>query len=137
MSSFKWQEFIDLAWHILQNNKLDTTFIQSKEECVWRTLVSRSYYGIFKQIEDFLENNNLVTVYRLHGSHKRIVDFFQNKYPQFYGRFERLKNLRQIADYKKNLRVSKKDAENAARLAQGLTQDLKNKIVPSLLSRSS
>jgi len=123
MSRFEWHDFIDLACHILDNHELDSSFFRSKEESVWRTVISRAYYGIFKQVEDFLKNNGLIDIHTT--SHKKIIDYFDNIDFQFFQQLDRLKGLRHIADYKKNQFISKRDAENAARLAQSLTSHFK------------
>jgi len=121
MPIFNWKDFLDTADHILTHQSLSQTFYQIKEEAVLRTVISRAYYAIFKQIEDYLVSNQIEYRSPDTGSHNSVINFLRHIDVRFSWKLRRLKGLRIVSDYKQRQRVVNRDAETAIRLAKYLS----------------
>lgn len=106
MSMFTWYEFIQLSEGLIAPELCNKV----TDECVYRVIISRSYYGIFKQIDDFLFKKKNLSLPQIDdkkkplGSHERIIQYLV-KQPdvniQYIGGIlKELKDNRYVADYK-------------------------------------
>ena len=130
---FDWEDFVNLSKELL--NDANTQY----KEALYRTVISRSYYGIFKQVEDRLkelERKGNITLpsqdsdgYRL-GSHEKIIFYLQNhtneRVRDFGDLLEDLKGQRHSSDYKAYKIISRKRAEIALKLALKLVYEVRN-----------
>ena len=131
MSAFDWKDFLDTADHIFTNKSLLYFFYQQKQESVLRTIISRAYYAIFKQIEDHLISKQISYKLPNKGSHDSVIIYLQRFDARFSRKLARLKGLRIVSDYKQKQRVVDRDAETAIQLAKFLNSswsDLKSLI---------
>lgn len=120
---FDWKDFIDLAKELLF--KCDTTY----KEANYRTVISRCYYGIFKQVEDYLESLGIPLpeedrTGRKLGLHEKKIYFLQthkdSNVRRFGDKLDRLKRLRKKADYTANISVTISEAKEAVKEATEL-----------------
>lgn len=127
---FDWKDFINLS------HQLINSFSTQYEEALYRTIVSRSYYGIYKQVEDKLRDlegrGNIILPYedsegRRLGSHERIIFYLQNhndeRIRDFGELLEDLKRQRHKSDYNAQGRISRRNSETALRLASRLSNE--------------
>ena len=100
-----WNEFIEFSEDLASNSYATRV----SKECVYRVIISRSYYGIFKQIEDYLNMKNITLPEKYHdgnlikGNHERVIEFLKthsDKNIQTIGnQLKFLRNNRIAADY--------------------------------------
>ena len=127
---FDWKDFINLSENLL--NGTNTLYT----EALYRTIISRSYYGIFKQVEDKLkelEQKGNITLPRKDlngnrlGSHEKVIFYLQNhedeKVKDFGELLNDLKRQRHESDYKAWKRINERDASTALRLALKLSNN--------------
>lgn len=100
-----WNEFIEFSEALALN------FYPTKvsKECVYRVIISRSYYGIFKQIQDYLIKKNITLPEKYNdgnkitGEHEKVIEFLKthsDKNIQTIGnQLKFLRNHRIAADY--------------------------------------
>lgn len=127
---FNWEDFINLSKELL--NYTNTQY----KEALYRTIVSRSYYGVFKQVEDKLKEVYILperdSKGRKLGSHERIVYYLQNhkdyKVKNFGNRLDRLKRQRHKVDYDTQASISRENSEKALKLAEKLSYEWSKKI---------
>lgn len=123
---FNWEHFIHLSKELLSKD------VQHKE-ALYRTVVSRAYYGVFKQIEDKLielEGNKGLRIPdkdmngRKLGSHERIIFYLKrcekDKFKELGVKLDDLKRRRYVADYNRDKTISEEDAEKSLEEAQSL-----------------
>ncbi len=117
---FNWKDFIDLAQELISH--YDTQY----KAGLYRTAISRCYYGIFKQVEDYLDSLNLPLLEeddrrRKLGSHGKKIYFLrthENRDVRRFGdKLNDLKNKRLKADYRANENIERIEAERAVKLA--------------------
>jgi len=102
---FNWEDFIKLSQELISN--LNTQY----NEALYRTIISRAYYGVFKQVEDFLKDNvpERDTRGRKLGSHDKYIEFLKNHTSEEVRKFgsllANLKRYRLKADYRANERI--------------------------------
>ena len=133
---FDWRNFITLAQELISH---DTTF----KEALYRTVISRCYYGVFKQVEDCLGSFNVSLPDRDRrgrslGSHEKRIYFLQT-YPnpevrRFGDKLKDLKRQRMKADYKANTNVNSREMrrvlQNALELSDRWTNTIRGIIQP-------
>ena len=131
---FDWKNFIDLAQELIYKHSTEYS------EALYRTVISRCYYGIFKQVEDYLKSFSLLDrdkVGRKLSSHKRQIYFLRNhSNPQvrkFGDKLDNLKRQRERADYKAHEIVNRFDAERAIKHAYELS-DIWTKTIKETIS---
>lgn len=113
-SQFNWQDFYKLALQIL-NQKTGNL-----EEAKNRTICSRSYYAIFKEVEDFLRDKGKLPK---KSNHEELFRFLQTySYTKdvntFYLKLRKLGSKRLQADYKRHMKIKERDAKRALRLCE-------------------
>jgi len=121
---FDWKDFINLAQELIFNHSTNYS------EALYRTVISRSYYGIFKQVEDYLDRLNVSLPDRDNrgrklGSHEKRIYFLRiHNNPQvrrFGYKLNDLKRQRKKADYRATENISKTEADKAIRDAFDLS----------------
>ncbi len=130
---FEWEDFINLCHFLINLNNIQY------QEALNRTIISRAYYGVFKQVEDILEGFERQGYIQLPkedaegiilSSHGRIIYYLNNhqdeKVRRFGASLEKLKGLRNKADYKAQVSINKKMSENALKTASKLNLQLHN-----------
>jgi uncharacterized protein (UPF0332 family) len=141
---FKWEDFLNFSQELMdtENNK---RFQFHHKPALFRTIVSRSYYGIFKQVEDLLkdlEKEGRIFIPRRDkegkrlGSHERIISFLLSQqdieFKKFAIKLASLKRYRLQADYYANLNIDRRKAEEilneALKLNKMWNENLKNTI---------
>ncbi len=116
--SFNWTDFLQFATNLLNGYKY---LGKVTHESVYRTVINRSYYAIFKQIEDYLVNTKGITLpqrdskgKRL-GSHERVIYYLKNcaiaQKMQLDQLLSRLKSKRLEADYNSKIVITSHDAK--------------------------
>ncbi len=125
--AFNWEELITFSETLISRVN-----IFPDKEAVYRTVINRVYYGVFKQVEDFLKEkrvslptevyNPRIGEYQKLGSHERVIEFLKDKpkLKSFAFSFERLKYRRLKADYKASYEITKEEAEESLSLAKSL-----------------
>jgi len=138
---FNWEKFIDLAEDL--NNQNNQSLL---DEARIRTIINRSYYGIFKQIEDFLKSSRIQlpktisnssprnpSKKRTLGSHERVIQYLvrhHNKQVRHFGAIlDSLREKRLKADYHAIPRIQKHESEQTLKTAQQL-----NRIISQILN---
>ena len=113
---FDWSDFITLAQELISSH---TT---AYNEALCRTVISRCYYGIFKQVEDFLDSLNVPLPDedikgRKLGSHEKRIYFLQSHdnsdVRRFGDKLNNLKRQRKKSDYKASKCINYSEAERA------------------------
>ena len=113
---FDWRDFIAFAQELIAGH--NTTY----NEALYRTVISRCYYGIFKQVEDFLDSlnvslPNMDSRGRKLGSHEKRIYFLQDhdnsEVRRFGDKLNNLKRQRKKADYRANECINHSQAEKA------------------------
>lgn len=121
---FDWKDFINLAQELISNHNTNYS------EALYRTVISRSYYGIFKQVEDYLDGLNVSlpdmdNKGRRFGSHEKLIRFLRshnNSQVRGFGdKLNNLKRKRKKADYIATENISKAEADEAIRDAFDLS----------------
>jgi uncharacterized protein (UPF0332 family) len=112
--NFNWAEYIDFSEKLFSNS----TSIGCSNETICRVVCSRAYYGIFKLIEDFCEENAISLLDRDRagnylGSHKKIKIYLNTQNTTLKRLISRLYTTRIKADYNKNARVTDRLAEQS------------------------
>ncbi len=123
MPAFNWNQFLKLANHLFSNESLSNSSYKAMEQAVLRTLISRSYYAIFKTIEDELNKRNAYKKFKKTekgGSHSIVIKYLGKCDKKFSSTLERLKNQRIIADYKSKFSLTHRDVKNALNNADNL-----------------
>jgi len=89
------------------------------KEAIYRTICSRSYYSIFKEIEDFFKENNLPynPKREYKGSHDKLITFLEEESQELGKCLRELQGLRVKADYYRHPPLIKRSAERAVKLA--------------------
>jgi len=89
------------------------------KESIYRTICSRSYYSIFKEIEDFFKENNIPynPKREYKGSHDKLITFLEEESQELGKYLRELKGLREKADYHRHRPVIKRSAERAIKRA--------------------
>ena len=124
---FNWEEFINWAEALNSQNPTD--------EAYRRTIISRSYYGIFKQIEDFLESlgrqlpsripdpNNPSRMRDL-GSHEKVIQYLirhSNQEVRSFGTIlDTLREKRTKADYDATSPIGENESKQVLNFAKML-----------------
>jgi len=128
---FDWQDFINLVQELIYKHKTNY------DEALYRTIISRAYYGIFKQVEDYLKPNVSLPDKddegnRL-GSHERVIDFLRNhsnsQVKRFGKKLNELKKLRRKADYTATEKISRVEAIKAIDYSIDLSKKWKDTII--------
>mgnify|MGYP001773574264 CR=1 FL=1 len=128
---FNWKDFINLSEELI--NGFGTQY----EEALYRTIISRSYYGIFKQVEDKLKELNISlpskdSKGKKLSSHERVIFYLQNHNDErardFGDLLDDLKRQRHKADYNAQVSINEIDAKEALELALELRNEWKNQI---------
>jgi len=135
---FDWEDFINLAYELIQEH--NTNY----DEALYRTIISRAYYGIFKQVEDYLKLRvslpNSDYRGRKLGSHERVIFFLQThknpKVKEFGDILEDLKRLRHKADYNAKENIGKDEATRAVEDALDLSEKWNTTII-NLISENN
>jgi len=116
--SFDWNKFIELSERIMEK-------ANSEEE--FRTVVSRSYYGAFKQANDQYKKETFDDPKM--SVHNVVIMYFQKHDKMLYRSIGlwlgRLKDKRVTSDYKAAILITKKDACESLDRAKSIV----NKIV--------
>ena len=129
---FNWEEIIKISETLYKTQQSSFNPLKDcSHEAIYRTICSRAYYGIFKQIEDFLKENSVElkdtieitnekgeTEERKLGSHEKVIIYLQDKNSELYKLIERLRAKRHQADYKAKPKVKERDAEEAYKKAK-------------------
>ena len=136
---FKLEKFIDLAENLNNQNNQSLP-----DEARIRTIINRSYYGVFKQVEDFLKSSGIQLPRiipnprnpsrgRKLGSHERIIQYLvrhHNRQVRNFGTIlDSLRGKRVKADYHATPCIQKHEGEQTLRIAQQL-----NKIISQILN---
>lgn len=114
---FNWEDFIKFSEELLTKKP------PKYEEALYRTIISRAYYGVFKQIEDFFKDNKLEELLdkSATGSHNKIVKFLREhddyEISNFGAELDLLKRRRIIADYRANENITEELAKNTVNVA--------------------
>ncbi|MGB9873690.1 MAG: HEPN domain-containing protein [Hydrogenobacter sp.] len=114
---FNWGDFIKFSEELLTKKP------QKYEEALYRTIISRAYYGVFKQVEDFFKNNKLEELLdkSATGSHQRIIEFLKNHNDKEISKFgedlDLLRRRRIKADYRAEKSISEELAKNTLQVA--------------------
>ncbi len=102
------------------------------KEAVYRTVINKAYYGVFKQVEDFLKEkrvslptevyNPRIGEYQKLGLHERVIEFLKDKpkLKRLAFSLESLKYRRFKADYKASYEATREEAEESLFLAKSL-----------------
>ncbi len=115
---FDWKDFISLAQELISNHNTDYN------EALYRTVISRCYYGIFKQVEDYLDSLNVSLPEidnrgRRLGSHEKRIYFLRNhnnlQVRKFGDKLNNLKHQRKKADYRAAESIDRAKAEKTIR----------------------
>jgi uncharacterized protein (UPF0332 family) len=120
---FNWEHYIKFSEVLLNNLNL-----YENKETIYRTICSRSYYGAFKPFEDYIRSISIdLPLYdergNYLGSHNRVIYYIENNIDRNIGRkLKRLKSYRVKADYKAEINLSQRDAENCKRLSKEIYQ---------------
>ncbi len=121
---FDWGDFIAFAKELISSYKTNYS------EALYRTVISRCYYGIFKQVEDCLDNLNISLPEedsrgRRLGSHEKRIYFLQthdnSNVRRFGYKLNELKRQRKKADYMAEEGVSRFEANRALNTASDLS----------------
>ncbi|GAB6073290.1 hypothetical protein JCM14244_16670 [Venenivibrio stagnispumantis] len=124
---FQWEDFITLSQKLFSKEESEWKEVlegRSCEEALYRMIVSRCYYGIFKKVEDYLMNRfNFPQVGSSHEQKIRFLQNHNNRNVQEFGRKLRsLKTLRTIADYDSSENINRETAKDAIQKASELFQ---------------
>jgi len=112
--SFNWKDYIKLAKELYDEVNKD-----SMEEAYSRTVISRSYYGIFciSRIKAGLESYRPRSHTSDPGVHKKVIDYYKNsnklEEKQVGKILDELRWHRNNADYDRNKNLGKDLAERA------------------------
>jgi len=127
---FNWEKFINLAEDLNNQNNQGLP-----DEARIRTIISRSYYGVFKQVEDFLKSSEIQlpkeipnprdpSKKRKLGSHERVIQYLvrhHNRQIRYFGTLlDSLRREREKADYHATPRIQKHEGELTLKIAQQL-----------------
>lgn len=136
---FNWEKFINLAEDLNNQNNQGPL-----DEARIRTIISRSYYGVFKQVEDFLKSSGIQlpkeipdprdpSKKRKLGSHERVIQYLVRHHDRqikdFGTRLDSLREKRKKADYHAIPRIQKDEGELTLEIAQEL-----NRIISQILN---
>ena len=108
---FNWEEFIKLSQELISN------FNTQHNEALYRTVISRAYYGIFKQVEDSLKKRvpQIDIKGRKLGSHDKYIEFLRNhtlkEVAKFGSLLANLKLYRLKADYDAYSSIDRRSAK--------------------------
>ncbi|MGC9101421.1 MAG: HEPN domain-containing protein [Caldisericum sp.] len=114
---FNWEDFIKLSEELLTKKP------SKYEEALYRTIISRAYYGVFKQVEDFFEDNKLEELLdkSVKGSHNKIIKFLRehddHEISNFGEDLDLLRRRRIKADYRAEKSISEELAKNTLQIA--------------------
>jgi uncharacterized protein (UPF0332 family) len=132
--SFDWKEFLSQAKELAENAKILSANNKLKaKEAAQRSAVSRAYYAVFHEAEDFLIRKKLLKTYSQEdepqartNSHDRVIKIFLDT-----GRnaglqprrkigedLMRLKRSRVLADYSSEFPTLETDIENLLEVAE-------------------
>lgn len=107
--NFDWRKFVDLAQRFI-------TYEETEE--VFRTAVSRSYYGVFGILRNYTGLKN----YTRKDVHQRVIEaliYSQNKEERKIGRWlDELRKDRNKADYSENEKIDRNLAEKCIEIAK-------------------
>jgi len=127
--SFDWEDYIKLA------EKLhDETNKNSTEEAYYRSIISRSYYGVFciSRIKAGLEFYRPRPLTGDPGVHEKVISYYKNSTipeEKLVGKLlDDLRKERNNADYDRNKNVGKDLAERAISKAKEVLKTLKQNI---------
>ena len=129
---FNWEEFIKISEELYTIQQSQFNPLRNcSSEAIYRTICSRAYYGIFKQIEDFLEENSVELKDTIEitnekgeieerklGSHERVIIYLRDKNSELYKLIDRLRTKRHQADYKAKPKIKERDAKEAYKKAK-------------------
>ncbi len=105
--SFNWEEYVELAGEILKQKSVD--------ESMFRTGISRSYYGIFNICKKFAIDNNLLNKDKLkksYTSHADLIDKFIHSYRFDIEYSKELNEVKkEVGEILKELRDYRNDAD--------------------------
>lgn len=134
---FSWEKFINLAEDL--NNQINQSLL-NEDEAYIRTIISRSYYGVFKQVEDFLKSSGIQlpkeipnsrnpSKKRKLGSHERVIQYLvrhhNSQIRNFGTTLDALRRQRMEADYHAIPRIQKHEGEQALKSAQTLNKKIR------------
>ncbi len=137
---YNWKGFIDFSEMLFYHFGNETVFTNCNSETIFRVICSRAYYGIFKQIEDFLRDNTVelpeyVTrrgrMRRL-GSHEKIRMYVEQRNRNLSTLLRRLSAIRTKADYDKRVEISEEYAQisiEKAKEAYNLFEQYRNGLI--------
>ncbi len=93
-------------------------------ECIFRTVISRSYYASFLHARKWLKNEGVNI--RSPQEHTKVLRGLKNKKTHsFSDKYKVLLDLRVLADYKDKKTVSSKHAKDAIALSDNIISKLK------------
>jgi len=110
--NYNWSDFINFSEELLNN----VTLIKCNKEAIYRTICNRAYYGIFKLIEDFCNENNIQLPEtdergKKLTSHKKIKYYLSICNDELYRLFSSLLTYRISADYRKFIKITDQAAK--------------------------
>jgi uncharacterized protein (UPF0332 family) len=124
--SFYWPEYFDLAKELSQSSKL----FSSSEEARIRSAISRAYYAAFKFAYNHLRDNEKILMPYDTNAHWFVINEFSGRSDESQkivgSNLERLRRLRNVADYQDNLYNPKRKIEEALGLAETVLKDIQN-----------
>lgn len=107
--SFDWIDYLKIAKELLED--ADNTQIQ---EAYYRSSISRTYYAVFSilrikaDLEKYMPSSNI---------HMKVIDYYKNSNisneKQIGDLLDKLRTLRNTADYNRNKNINKEYAERA------------------------
>lgn len=125
---FNWRDFISFSDNLIGTSR--TVYVQY-QEALCRSVISRSYYGVFKQVEDYLKYKEIKLSEkddkgRRLSSHDVCINYLRSHSKKEVQRFGDLlfilKHKRIVADYKAECQVDYKEASDMLELAKGLSE---------------
>ena len=121
--SFDWSEYIDLGYDLLDSTRMDL------EEAYYRASISRAYYGVFCLSRDKAGLKTYKPTSKADlGVHQKVIKQYKasadQKEKSIGLALDRLRRMRNKADYDGDQSVKIGEAERAVITAREVLQDL-------------
>lgn len=124
--SFYWPEYLELAKELIKSPNL----FSSTEEARIRAAISRAYYAAFKFAFNHLRDSEKLVLPGDRNAHWFVINEFLGRPDEARkivgSNLERLRRIRNLADYQDNLYSPKRKVEEALELAEMVLNDIQH-----------